>query len=72
MSAGLPLLPIEALQKVTGHPGGRFDIRRAHENLGCMLPTLPALSSGWLMLGLKALGALGFMTAANVVILYAS
>jgi hypothetical protein len=40
-----------------------------------MMPLLPTLASGasaWLLLGLKILGALGFMTAANLVILYAS
>ena len=39
-----------------------------------MTPALPALGgagSAWLMLGFKALAALGFMTAANAVILYA-
>jgi hypothetical protein len=37
-----------------------------------MLPALPPLGSAWLALALKALAALGFMTAANLVILYAS
>jgi len=35
------------------------------------LPTLTGASGGWLLLVFKALGAMGFMTAANVVILYA-
>jgi hypothetical protein len=33
--------------------------------------TLTGHASHWLVLGLKALAAMGFMTAANVVILYA-
>lgn len=39
-----------------------------------MLPDLPTITgaSGWLLLAFKVLGALGFMTAANFVILYAS
>jgi hypothetical protein len=40
-----------------------------------MIPELPLLTGAagpWLLLAVKALGALGFMTAANVVILYAS
>jgi hypothetical protein len=38
-----------------------------------MLPELPDPNSGaWMVLALKAAAALGFMTAANVVILYAS
>ena len=40
-----------------------------------MTPLLPTLTGGvgaWLLLGLKIMGALGFMTAANMVILYAS
>jgi hypothetical protein len=40
-----------------------------------MTPLLPMLTGGasaWLLLGLKIVGALGFMTAANMVILYAS
>jgi hypothetical protein len=37
-----------------------------------LLPTLAGGASAWLLLGLKVLGALGFMTAANLVILYAS
>jgi hypothetical protein len=43
-------------------------------NFSGMIPDLPNLAgagSGWLLLSLKALGAMGFMTAANVVILYA-
>jgi hypothetical protein len=36
------------------------------------LPTLTGASSAWLLLALKALAAMGFMTAANLVILYAS
>jgi hypothetical protein len=35
-----------------------------------MLPLLPT-GSTWLMLALKALAALGFMAAANAVIMYA-
>ena len=38
-----------------------------------MIPDLPDPNSGaWLVLALKAAAAFGFMTAANVVILYAS
>ena len=40
-----------------------------------MTPLLPSLLgglSGWALLGIKVLGALGFMAAANLVILYAS
>jgi len=41
-----------------------------------MIPGLPTLTTGaasaWTFLALKALAALGFMTAANFVILYAS
>jgi hypothetical protein len=39
-----------------------------------MLPSLPVLTGAtgaWLMLGLKVLAALGFMTAADMVMLYA-
>ena len=39
-----------------------------------MIPVLPTLSgagSAWLLLALKALAAMGFMAAANAVILYA-
>ncbi len=39
-----------------------------------MIPELPTLSGAagyWTILALKALAATGFMTAANVVILYA-
>jgi hypothetical protein len=38
-----------------------------------MIPLLPTLSgaSGWLMLGLKILAALGFAAAADMVMLYA-
>ena len=35
------------------------------------LPTLTGASGGWMLLALKALAATGFMTAANVFILYA-
>jgi len=35
------------------------------------LPTLIGASGPWLLLALKAVAALGFMTAANVFILYA-
>ncbi len=35
-----------------------------------MLPILPT-GSAWMMLALKALAAMGFMAAANAVILYA-
>ena len=40
-----------------------------------MTPLLPTLTGGlgaWLLLGVKILGAFGFMAAANLVILYAS
>jgi hypothetical protein len=37
-----------------------------------MLPILPPFGGAWIALTLKALAALGFMTVANVVILYAS
>jgi hypothetical protein len=40
-----------------------------------MTPLLPTLAGGlgaWLLLGVKILAALGFVTAANLVILYAS
>jgi hypothetical protein len=40
-----------------------------------MTPLLPSLAGGasaWLLLGVKIMGALGFMAAANMVILYAS
>ena len=40
--------------------------------LGAMLPDLPDPNTAWLVLALKAAAALGFMTMANVVILYAS
>jgi hypothetical protein len=39
-----------------------------------MIPHLPSLTgatSAWMLIALKAVAALGFMTAANVVILYA-
>jgi hypothetical protein len=39
-----------------------------------MIPDLPNLTGdggGWMLIALKALGAMGFMTAANVFILYA-
>jgi hypothetical protein len=36
-----------------------------------VLPTLGGAASAWLMLALKALAAIGFMTAANAVIMYA-
>jgi hypothetical protein len=39
-----------------------------------MIPVLPSLGgagSAWLMLAFKALAAMGFMAAANAVILYA-
>jgi hypothetical protein len=35
-----------------------------------MIPILPT-GSAWLMLALKALAAMGFMVAANAVVLYA-
>jgi hypothetical protein len=35
------------------------------------LPTLTGSSGGWMLLALKALAAMGFMTAANLLILYA-
>jgi hypothetical protein len=38
-----------------------------------MIPDLPDPNAGaWMLLALKAAAALGFITAANVVILYAS
>jgi hypothetical protein len=40
-----------------------------------MTPLLPSAAgglAGWALLGLKVLGAFGFVTAANLVILYAS
>jgi len=37
-----------------------------------LLPSLAGSASAWVLLGLKIMGALGFMTAANLVILYAS
>jgi hypothetical protein len=40
--------------------------------LNAMLPALPPLGGAWIALAFKALAALGFMTVANVVILYAS
>jgi hypothetical protein len=36
-----------------------------------LLPTLGGPAGGWLMLGLKILAAMGFMTAADLVMLYA-
>jgi hypothetical protein len=36
-----------------------------------MLPDLPNLGGDWLTLALKALAAAGFMTGADLVILYA-
>jgi hypothetical protein len=35
------------------------------------LPTLTGTSGEWMFIALKALAAMGFMTAANVIILYA-
>ena len=35
------------------------------------LPNLTGASSAWVLLALKAIAAMGFMTAANVIILYA-
>lgn len=40
-------------------------------NLSGMIPDLPTLGGGWILLALKAIAAMGFMTAANVFILYA-
>jgi hypothetical protein len=40
-----------------------------------MMPFLPTLAgglAGWVLLGVKILAALGFVAAANLVILYAS
>ena len=40
-----------------------------------MTPLLPSMIgglNGWMLLGLKILGAFGFVTAANLIILYAS
>jgi hypothetical protein len=40
-----------------------------------MIPVLPVITGGggaWALLAIKILGAVGFMTAANLVILYAS
>jgi hypothetical protein len=36
-----------------------------------VLPTLSGTAGGWLMLGLKILAAMGFMAAADMVMLYA-
>ncbi len=36
-----------------------------------MLPTLSGALGAWLLLGIKILGALGFMAAADLVMLYA-
>jgi len=36
-----------------------------------ILPTLGGAGGTWLMLALKALAAMGFMAAANAVVLYA-
>jgi hypothetical protein len=44
------------------------------DSLWAMIPDLPTLTgaaSGWALLALKAIAAMGFMTAANVFILYA-
>ena len=53
-----------------------FDIsRRRPDSTRTMTPLLPTLLgglSGWALLGVKILGAFGFMAAANLVILYAS
>ena len=35
------------------------------------LPTLTGASGAWILLAFKAIAAMGFMTAANVIILYA-
>ena len=35
------------------------------------LPTFTGAAGGWMFLALKAIAAMGFMTAANVFILYA-
>ena len=35
------------------------------------LPNLTSASSAWMLIALKAVAAMGFMTAANVFILYA-
>ncbi len=56
----------------TEAPPQEFDSGAATGDFGCMLHLLPSGPSGaWLLIALKALGALGFMTAANLVILYA-
>ncbi len=47
---------------------------RFWDKLAGMLPLLPTFTGtlgAWLMLGLKVLGAFGFMAAAYVVMLYA-
>jgi hypothetical protein len=36
-----------------------------------LLPTFTGTAGAWLMLGMKILGAMGFMAAADVVMLYA-
>jgi hypothetical protein len=36
-----------------------------------VLPTLSGTAGGWLMLGLKILAAMGFVAAADMVMLYA-
>jgi hypothetical protein len=51
-----------------------FDRSAPTGKLKGMLPDLPTLtgsSGGWMLLALKALAAMGFMTAANLLILYA-
>ena len=35
------------------------------------LPTLTGVAGGWMLIALKGIAAMGFMTAANVIILYA-
>ncbi len=52
----------------------RLTLARFSDMLTPMLPLLPPFSGAlgaWLMLGMKVLGALGFMAAADVVMLYA-
>ncbi len=36
-----------------------------------LLPTFTGSAAGWLMLGLKIMGAMGFMAAADAIMLYA-
>jgi hypothetical protein len=60
---------------VSIHAQQKFDTGAFTGDFGGMIPSLPTLTGaagGWLVLALKALAAGGFMTLANVVIVYAS